>query len=119
MTITFASTNLTPSVLEGAEGLSVAGQNQAQVAPLFRATAASIFGRGNAVTSISFTVQRIHADADTASAHVVGHFAALPKTGTLQLGSTNYAGAVLVGCTSSQKGLTSVNVYQFTAGLPS
>ena len=119
MTITFASTNLTPSVLEGAEGLSLAGQNQAQVAPLFRATAASVFGRGNAVTTISFTVQRLHADADAASVHVAGHFAALPKTGTLQLGSINYAGAVLVGCTSSQKGLTSVNQYQFTAGLPS
>lgn len=119
MTITFASTPLTPSVLEGAQDLSVAGQNQAQVAPLFRATAASVFGRGNAVTTIGFTVQRLHADAAAASVHVAGHFAELPKTGTLQLGSTNYAGAVLVGCTSSQKGLTSVNQYQFTAGLPS
>lgn len=89
MVITLATTNLCDGPDRGTEkncgpdGLTVNGRTIAQPLMPIRAAAATIFGRGNLITTLSFQVSRRYTTVASAAIYAATHPGSVVRTGTL------------------------------------
>ena len=93
MVIALGATNLCDGPVRGLEvsggpaDLSVSGRTLTQPVNPIRATAATIYGRGNLVTTVSFRVTRLFSTGEAADVWAALHPGAVVRTGTLTITS--------------------------------
>lgn len=85
MSIKLANTVLAGIELEAAYDLRINGQIIVQPADIFRALERKHYLRGNAFTTLSFSVSRVHDSVRLAKRFWLLHYASLPKEGDLRL----------------------------------
>lgn len=126
MKIKINNTWLASGGRESPSDLTVNGQRIVEGVPLARALAQRTANRGNAATTVSFTITRQHATVATAELFTLVHFGQLPAEGnvTFLLGEVAeetavvLAGAVLEAVPRRHNGVTTITTYTLRGGLP-
>ena len=123
ISVAFDSVALTDSLIQGVEGLRIAGRQLNQELTGVRATAQAFAPRGNREAApIVFSVTRFFSTVAAAEQFAHDHFGELSTSGdlvfTLADASTRtYAAAVLDACDTQLQGLSVRVDYQFRAPL--
>lgn len=121
-----ANTLLAGIELEAAYAIRLNGEIVVQPAAALRAIARRHFARGNAATTLSFSVSRVHDSVREAQRFALMHYAGLPKSGQLRLtlgepGDVEdlvMESTVLSSVEVVPQGRGTVSTYNLVGGLP-
>lgn len=109
-------------------GLTVNGERQIAVVPLYQSLYAAIHNKKNRVNRISFQVSRLHESEAAATAFLLDHDGEIPEYGTIEIRATSEDGTSIARWFTNsgvpsvslvrRNNLTTVWRYELIAGQP-